>query len=97
MKKKIISILAAAAMFISCSSLAIAKTNESVTADLSPDFTIVVDGVERVFYNADGDEVHPIVYNGTTYLPLRAIGELMGKSVSWEDNTKTVKIAGTHG
>ncbi len=67
----------------------------SVKAQLSPDFTIVVDGSERTFYSADGSEAHPIVYNGTTYLPLRAIGELMGKNVNWDQSSLTVTISGT--
>ena len=33
----------------------------SVKAQLSPDFTIVVDGSEKTFYSADGSEAHPIV------------------------------------
>ena len=53
-----------------------------VTARLRPDITIVIDGAARVFYNVSGQQVHPISYNNTTYLPLRAIGELMGKVVT---------------
>ncbi|MCD8181005.1 MAG: PepSY domain-containing protein [Firmicutes bacterium] len=96
MKKKTISaIITAAAIFISCSGIAIAQPNETVKATLSPQFTIVVDSVERDFYNADGDEVFPIVYNGTTYLPLRAIGELMDKNVNWDQSTLTITLSGT--
>ena len=67
----------------------------SVKAQLSPDFNIIVDGSEKTFYSADGSEAHPIVYNGTTYLPLRAIGELMGKNVNWDQSSLTVSISGT--
>ncbi len=70
---------------------------ENVKAQLSPDFTIVVDGEEKTFYSADGNEVHPIVYNGTTYLPLRAIGEIMGKNVNWDESTLTVTLSGNRG
>ena len=66
----------------------------SVSAQLTPDFTIVVDGTERTFYSATGNEAHPIVYNGTTYLPIRAIGELMGKNVNWDQSTLTISISG---
>lgn len=67
----------------------------TVSATLSPNLTIVVDGVEKDFYNVSGKEVHPIVYNGTTYLPLRAIGELMGKNVNWDQSLLTVTLAGS--
>ena len=65
-----------------------------VTARLRPDITIVIDGAARVFYNVSGQQVHPISYNNTTYLPLRAIGELMGKVVTWNKDTKTASLGG---
>ena len=39
------------------------------TARLSPQYRIVVDNVEQTFYSASGSEMHPLVYNGSTYLP----------------------------
>lgn len=66
-----------------------------VTAQLTPALTIQVDGTARTFYTASGTEAHPIIYNGTTYLPLRAIGELMGKNVNWDQSTLTVSIEGS--
>ena len=72
-----------------------AEDAETVTAQLSPHYTILVDGVERTFYNVNGQEVHPIVYQGTTYLPLRAIGELMDKNVDWNQATKTATLSGS--
>lgn len=64
----------------------------TVTASLYPDCHIVIDGVDRTFYNVSGEEVHPILYNGTTYLPVRAIGELMGENVDWNEETLTITI-----
>ncbi len=66
----------------------------TVTASLYPDCHIVIDGVDRTFYNVSGEEVHPILYNGTTYLPVRAIGELMGENVDWNEETLTITIGG---
>lgn len=71
-----------------------ARAVSAVTARLRPDFTIVIDGAERIFYNAAGQQVHPVEYAGTTYLPLRAIGELMGKNVDWNQDTKTATLGG---
>ncbi len=71
------------------------RATAAVTARLRPDITIVIEGSERTFYNASSQQVHPILYNGTTYLPVRAIGELMGKNVDWNQDTKTVTLSGT--
>ena len=61
-------------------------------AELRPDFVITIDGAERDFFNAEGGELQPIVYDGTTYLPLRAIGELMGKNVDWDSKKQMVSL-----
>ena len=65
-----------------------------VTANMRPDITIVIDGSKRSFFNVNGQQVHPILYQGTTYLPVRAIGELMGKNVDWNGDTKTATLSG---
>lgn len=71
-----------------------AQASSSVAAQLRPDIAIVIDGSNRTFYNVNGKQVHPISCNGTTYLPLRAIGELMGKLVTWDQSTKTASLGG---
>ena len=71
-----------------------ARAVSTATARLRPDYTIVIDGSERTFYNVNGQQVHPISYHDTTYLPVRAIGELMGKVVSWDEAKLTVTLSG---
>lgn len=66
--------------------------SQSVSAQLRYDLTIKVDGVKRTFQDAQGKTVYPLLYNGSTYLPVRAIGELMGKSVSWNNGTQTIML-----
>ena len=56
-----------------------APTVTNVTAQLNPDYKIVVDGVNQKLFNSTGQPVYPLVYNNSTYLPLRAMGELMNK------------------
>ena len=64
-------------------------------AQLRPDFSITMDGREQNFKTSSGDAVYPILYEGRTYLPLRSIGELMGKNVNWDEDDKTISIGGT--
>lgn len=65
---------------------------QKIQSELRPDFTIIIDGEKKVFRNVNGDVVEPILYNGSTYLPVRAIGELMGKTVYWYENEKTIEL-----
>lgn len=69
----------------------------SVTAEIRGDFTVVIDGTVQNFTDVNGQVVYPMLYNGTTYLPVRAIGNLMGKSVDWNNGTKTITLTGTGG
>ncbi len=63
-----------------------------ITAQLRPDYTIRVDGQTQTFTDANGKVVSPISYEGTTYLPVRAIGGLMGKDVAWDATTLTIDL-----
>lgn len=53
---------------------------------------LVVDGVPITPKDSNGSTVEPFIYNGTTYLPVRAVGEALGKQVSWDGETKTVYL-----
>lgn len=83
----IVGLLAVMTVFAS------AAAGISVTAEVRPDVTVVVDGKTQSFTNAQGEPVYPILYNGTTYLPVRSIGELMGKTVSWDGKNYVVTLS----
>ncbi|MDR3277307.1 MAG: hypothetical protein LBT12_00920 [Oscillospiraceae bacterium] len=42
--------------------------------------------------DANGAVVEPFISNGTTYLPVRAVAEALGKEVSWDGGTSSVYI-----
>lgn len=46
------------------------------------DIKLVVDGTEVSLKDGAGNSIEPFLYNGTTYLPVRAVGEAMGKEVN---------------
>ena len=50
----------------------------------------MIDGKEYHPTDAGGNTVEPFIYNGTTYLPVRAIGNAFDKEVDWEPQTSTV-------
>ena len=53
---------------------------------------LVVDGVEVTPKDANGTTVEPFIYNGTTYLPVRAVGSAIGKQVTWDGGSQTVYL-----
>ena len=42
--------------------------------------------------DVNGNLVDPFIIDGTTYLPVRAISESLGKSVTWNGETNSVYI-----
>lgn len=71
-----------------------AEGDVEVKADYKPSFSIVIDGKLCGFVDANGQQVYPLVYQGSTYLPLRSIGNLMEKEVGWDAATETVTLSG---
>lgn len=49
---------------------------------------MAVDGIPVQLKTANGALIEPFIYNGTAYLPVRAVGEALGKDVAWDGNTK---------
>ena len=53
---------------------------------------IYIDGTKINPKDANGNAVEPIVYNGTTYLPVRAMSNAINKSVEWDEKTQTIYL-----
>ena len=94
-KRRMGALLLCMALALGTMTVAAGAVSTNVTAQLSPDILVSIDGSYRTFYNVDGEEVHPINYNGTVYLPLRAIGELMDKNVNWDQTNRTATLSGS--
>ena len=71
-----------------------ADSFKSESAQMRSDFSIVIDNKEVYFKNSSGEDIYPILYKGSTYLPVRSIGEIMGKNVNWDEKNKTINISG---
>jgi hypothetical protein len=93
MKKTIITaiITTVAVAAITVSALAAAR-DTTIQAILSPGITIKYNGEPRTMKDANGDVVYPLLYNGTTYLPVRAVSEMLGLPVNWVNETRTVEL-----
>lgn len=53
---------------------------------------IYIDDVKLDPKDANGNPVEAFIYNGTTYLPVRAVGEAVGKTVQWDGATSSVYL-----
>ena len=56
------------------------------------DIQIYVDGMKIEPKDVNGNKVEPFIYNGTTYLPVRAVGNAFGKEVAWDGENKSVYL-----
>ena len=88
------SYIAAALALTSCMVVgtAAASQSNSVTATFRPDMTLKVNGTAYTVRDTTGVKVSPLIYNGTTYLPLSSLGQLLGAEVSWDNDSQTVII-----
>jgi hypothetical protein len=68
-----------------------APIEKKITA-LYDGIKIYIDGVLVTPKDANGNVVEPFIYEGTTYLPVRAVGEAFGKTVDWDGISKSVYV-----
>ena len=94
MKKRLISIVCLVAVMVSsfCVGLYAAGGKEEVKAWLRHDLNVEYNGVQQKMRDATGATVLPLTYNDSTYLPVRAISNLLGVHVDWDGDTNTVLL-----
>lgn len=65
---------------------------ERITANLDHRISFIVNGGKWTPTNSSGQKLSPIIYNGSTYLPVRAISEALNTPVNWEASSRTITI-----
>ena len=97
-KKTLILTLASAILLLAVvpATIAAQASNRDVTATMRYDMTIRLDGEALTLRDANGNVVQPMMFEGTTYLPLRAIADLLGLDVGWDGATQTVSLYRAH-
>ena len=58
------------------------------------DIGVTLNGVKLNLRDAKGNSVEPFMFDGTNYLPVRALAEALGLSVAWDGATNTVVLNG---
>jgi hypothetical protein len=74
-----------------CTASAAQQDTRTIQATFSG-IKIYVDGNLVRPKDASGKAIEPFVIDGTTYLPVRAVGEALGKEVQWDGPTQSVYI-----
>lgn len=95
--KKFMSLVLALVMIASLTVNASASDKRifDETARLSPDITVTVDGKTQTMTDTKGNAVYPVQFEGSTYLPIRAVCDMLGLEIFWVPFNKTIMLVGT--
>lgn len=77
--KKIVIAFVAGVLFATAGTAAATAVIERVTASVRTDYSVELDGQKVALKNA------PLAYNGSSYLPVKEISELLGKEVGFDN------------
>lgn len=98
MKKLLFTLLLIIALLVFPVTAVASNSNiKVITTRYSPDITVYYDGYLQEFRTMEGMEVFPLTYNGTNYLPLKCVGSLFHKGVSWTDKTRSITLNDSDG
>ena len=98
MKKRLQGLIAGVVIGAMLTSGAAIAANKTTLYDVIIDgIKIVLDGKEFTCVDANGEVVQPMIYNGTTYIPVRAVSSAFGKAVYWDGEEKTVYLGDMNG
>ena len=98
MKKRLQGLIVGILIGATITGSAVLATNTTTLYDVIVDgVKIVLDGKEFICTDANGAVVHPMIYNGTTYIPVRAVSSAFGKAVYWDGEEQTVYLGNING
>ncbi len=80
------------AIFLISGVAAYGKQVEKTIKVLYNNIKIVINGKEYKAQDEKGNVLESFVYNGTVYVPAKAIAKAIGKDIVWDTKTSTVKI-----
>ena len=72
-----------------------ASVNQNISVTFR-NIRIFMNGEELVPTDALGNRVEPFIFDGTTYLPVRAVAEAFGKHVQWDPENAFIHLDSEH-
>lgn len=79
-------------MLVSLAGTALAATGKVQKEIEYRDIKVTLDEKPLDLRDAQGNPVEPFMFEGTNYLPVRAMAEAMGLNVKWDGSTATVVL-----
>lgn len=95
--RKIRNVIAAALVLSLVLAIPATAALSKKTIEVYTGASIYIDGVELHPTDVNGNPVETFVYNGTTYVPLRAVSQSLGKAVNYDGATQSVYIGAAPG
>lgn len=68
------------------------STLQEIKAYLNSGITVKYNNAVQTMTDTNGKTVYPITYEGTTYLPVRAVSKMLGIGVEWDQATQSVLL-----
>ncbi len=91
-----ISIIIAIIMSMATPAFAASKdVSKQITAYFTSggkSISVYINDTQIIPRDGNGNQVYPFTVDGTTYLPVRAVASALGKTVTWDGTTASVKI-----
>ncbi|WP_212635442.1 stalk domain-containing protein [Saccharibacillus brassicae] len=96
MKKKVTAAVLTLGLTLSASAGVYAGSNlQEIRASLNSGLSLIVNGTAFTPTDGNGKALAPITYKGTTYLPVRSIGDALDTSVTYDAKNSRVVIGST--
>lgn len=98
MKKSVfVSTIAAASLIFGSVGVFASSGLEKIQAYLNHDIKFTVDGKSWTPKDSDGNQLTPIIYDGSSYVPAKAVAEKLGGSVTWDGDSQTIRLTTPNG
>jgi hypothetical protein len=97
-KKLLISTIAAGVIAMSLTVGAFAAANlQVIKVYLNKSVKVKLNGQQWQPKDSTGKSTYPITYNGTTWLPVKSLGDVLGAKIGWNAVANSVLIDGSTG
>lgn len=64
-----------------------------IEATVNDNIKIYYDNKEKVFKELNGSKISPVIINGRTYMPVRAVADLAGLGIEWDGDSQSIRIS----